>query len=103
MVGQGDAERGNMPSRVDEGSLVGGKSRERIRRGRRHATLRTRKTSEWIEKDGRFFLSLPLSLTAYRSVLVPSDHFSHFHTPRGEAVEQSSMAGREPAYYAVKH
>lgn len=43
-----------------------------------------------------------LSPSIYRSIPVPFRHFSHFHTPRGEAEEQSSMAGREPAYYAAK-
>lgn len=47
-------------------------------------------------------LSLPLSPSTYRSIPVPSHHFSRFHTPRGEAEEQSPMAGREPAYYAAK-
>jgi len=47
-------------------------------------------------------LSFPLTPAACRSVLVPYVHFSHFHAPRGEAEEQSLMAGREPAYYAAK-
>jgi len=52
-------------------------------------------------------LSLSLTLpsspsTTYHSVSVASRHFSHFHAPRGEAEEQSPMAGREPAYYAAK-
>lgn len=46
--------------------------------------------------------SLPPSPSTYRSIPVPFHHFSHLHTPRGEAEEQSSMAGREPAYYAAK-
>jgi len=39
-------------------------------------------------------LSLPLSLAAYRSVLVPFHYFSHFHAPRGEAEEQFDGGAR---------
>lgn len=102
MVGQGDAERGNVP-RVGwmKGSLVGAnpenvsdEDSDILLSGRAERQSGSRRT-------GASF-SFPLSLATYRSVFVLFDHFSHFHAPRGEAEEQSSMAGREPAYYAAK-
>jgi len=43
------------------------------------------------------FLSSPITLSLFLSII-----FLTSALPRGEAEEQSSMAGREPAYYATK-
>lgn len=77
MVGRSDAERGNgVRGRVDEREPWWGESGERIRRGWGHAALRTRRTSEWVEKDGCLFLlpsiapSLSLSVIFLTSTLL---------------------------------
>lgn len=52
-----------------------GESRECTRRGRGHGALRTRRTSEWVEKDGCFpplYLFLPLSNSLFLSLSLPS-------------------------------
>lgn len=85
MVGQGDAERGNVP-RVGwtKGRLVGANP-ENVSDEDGDTLLSGRaKRQSGSRRTGATF-SLPLSLAAYRFVLVPSDHFSHFHAPRGEA------------------
>lgn len=102
MVGQGDAERGNS-ARVGwtKGSPVGANP-ENVFNEDSNILLSERAERQSGSRTTGVSFSLPPSLAAYRSVLVPFDHFSHFHASRGEAEEQSSMAGREPAYYAVK-
>lgn len=63
VVGQCDAPREETAARerVDESDPGGGESGERSRRGRGHAALRTRRTSEWVEKDGCLCLGLSFS------------------------------------------
>lgn len=111
VVGQCDAERGNGGNgRVDERD-PGGANPENVvdedgdmlLSGRAEHQSGSKRTGVSVSLS---LLSLalffPLTPAAYYSILVPFVHFSHFHAPRGEAEEQSLMAGREPAYYAVK-
>lgn len=63
---------------------------ERVR-GRGHVALRTRRTSEWDEKDG--CLSLSRSLYLFLSFFVSFDHLSLSLIPRGEAEKERPMAG----------